>query len=121
LPGIFLSNGDGTFQTPVSSPDGRDFALPSVGNFNGDGKADLILGSNDAYIGSILLGNGDGTFQQPIFNFLSGSAIAVADFNQDGSPDAAAGTGYGGAPPAVTVMLSEAFGAVSPASLKRSR
>ena len=114
---IFLGNGDGTFQPPVSYPDGLDFALPSVGDFNGDGKPDLILGSNDAYIGSILLGNGDGSFQQPIFNFLSGSLIAVADFNQDGSPDVAAGTGAGGAPPAVTVMLSAAFGAVSPASL----
>jgi hypothetical protein len=63
------------------------------------------------------LGNGDGTFQPPTFNFLSDGPIAVADFNQDGSPDLAAGTGYGLPSNNLSVMLSIAFKAVLPSAL----
>jgi hypothetical protein len=113
---IFLGNGDGTFQTPVGYPDGLNFGVPSVGNFNG--KPDLIIGGGGGgNISAMLLGNGDGSFQQPIFNFLSGSASAVADFNHDGSPDVAASAPSSLTISPVTVMLSAAFKAISPSSL----
>jgi hypothetical protein len=111
---ILLGNGDGTFQAPVSYSDGTDslFGLPSVGDFNGDGKLDLIIGGE--FIATILLGNGDGTFQPPMYTFLSGGLVAVADFNQDGSPDLAAGASTTAG---FSVTLSIAFKAVSPGSL----
>jgi hypothetical protein len=61
----------------------------AVGDFNGDGKPDLVTanaGSNDV---SVLLGNGDGTFG-PQQTFTVGStpvSVAVGDFNGDGKLD----------------------------------
>ena len=117
---VFLGKGDGTFQPPVAYPDDMESGFPSVSDFNGDGKPDLIIGGTNPPLGSpvavILLGNGDGSFQPPIFNFLSIGSLAVADFNQDGSPDLAGGNAYV-VPTAVSVMLGAAFKAISPPSL----
>jgi hypothetical protein len=75
--------------------------LIAAGDFNGDGKPDVVLLTN-RYSGNvqigILLGNGDGTFQAPVslltVNY-SGSSypyannVVVADFNRDGKADLA--------------------------------
>ena len=65
---VLLGNGDGTFQEANGSPItfGTLIANAAVGDFNGDGIADLMLGSEtsgqDMYV---LIGKGDGTFTQP--------------------------------------------------------
>ena len=58
------------------------------GDFNGDGRKDLVTsnrGSNDV---SVLLGNGDGTFQAARSFPAGGGAsyVGVGDFNGDGKP-----------------------------------
>jgi dienelactone hydrolase len=56
-----------------------------VGDFNGDGKLDLVVANTDSNNVSILLGNGDGTFQAPV-EYAVGSnpvGVVVADFNGD--------------------------------------
>jgi hypothetical protein len=84
---IYMQNSDGTFGLPTP----RGGSLPTrtyqvggtgsiaVGDFNGDGKPDLVVG------GRVLLGNGDGTFQSPV-SYGGGLHVAVADF--DGRHDA---------------------------------
>jgi len=60
-----------------------------VGDFNNDGKADLVVSVPYASSIDLLLGNGNGTFQSPVpypVNLYSGQAV-VADFNRDGKLD----------------------------------
>lgn len=78
---VVLSNGDGTFRTPIAVPACSELHI--IGDFNGDGKPDLICSN------AVLLGNGDGTFQTPIPHSLAigGNLLVVADFNHDGILD----------------------------------
>ena len=119
---VLLGNGDGTFQTPISSADGEGFqtggeGFLAVGDFNGDGKTDLFLTSDYGGGSEVLLGNGDGTFRQPILSFLTAGAGAVVDLNHDGIPDVVASTGYTTAANEISVLLSTPFKAVAPSSL----
>ena len=92
---ILLGNGDGTFQAQVTYPaagseDGLEFQSPSLllGDFNGDGKVDLVSSGSDVF--AVLLSNGDGTFRPaPASNCSScgGGAVGVGDFNGDGELD----------------------------------
>jgi hypothetical protein len=62
-------------------------------DFNGDGRADLVLVCRNSNNVAILLGNGDGTFVlapgSPIAVGSSPVSAAVADFNGDGKVDLA--------------------------------
>jgi hypothetical protein len=88
---MLLGRGDGTFQPAVSYGTGNNPWSIAAGDFNHDGKLDVVFTNGDVNRVSVLLGNGDGTFPS-YTNYSSGSdlvAIAVADFNGDGSPDLA--------------------------------
>jgi uncharacterized repeat protein (TIGR01451 family) len=61
------------------------------GDFNRDGKTDLVTVNSGANTISVLLGNGDGTFAGNV-DYAAGTnptAAVVADFNNDGRPDIA--------------------------------
>ena len=87
-----LGNGDGTFQPAqrfsVGAAESESLA---AGDFNGDGKIDLVVANAGTNNISVLLGNGDGTFQAartfPVGNRLE--FVAVGDFNGDGKLDVA--------------------------------
>jgi hypothetical protein len=73
--------------TPPTYPAGSDLADVALGDFNSDGKQDVIVAANPPVL---LLGNGNGTLQAavPIGTISSApTSVAVADFNRDGKLD----------------------------------
>jgi hypothetical protein len=115
---VLLGNGDGTFQDPRSYTTGlREVQSVAVGDFDGNGILDLaVVPDSDAQTGTVrvLLGNGDGSFQAAR-NFAAGRrpfAVAVGDFNGDGTPDLAVAN-YNGSN--VSVLLGNGDGSFQPA------
>jgi FG-GAP-like repeat len=110
---IFLSNGDGTFQSAGRyASGGANPVSVAVADFNHDGKLDLAVGNycnggcSQGIVG-VMLGNGDGTFgavQTYNTGTLAGS-LNVGDFNGDGNPDLAVAQGG-----QITVMLGKRNG-----------
>jgi YD repeat-containing protein len=93
---IMLGNGNGTFVQASGSPltIGPDPDFVVVGDFNGDGIADLAVGDEDNSTITVFLGSGNGTFAE-----ASGGPITTpdgfpidivsGDFNGDGKADLA--------------------------------
>jgi VCBS repeat protein len=62
----------------------------AVGDFNGDGREDVVTASSDSVDVTVLLGNGDGTFEsgRPIhLIYDSARAVAVGDLDEDRHQD----------------------------------
>jgi hypothetical protein len=98
---VLLGNGNGTFQAPIVTKPGLSANIVATGDFNGDGKADLVLVDYFNADNSVLVlkGNGDGTFGKPLvlkFDIPLGFAKpVVGDFFGDGKQSFALATGSG--------------------------
>ncbi|WP_263351093.1 FG-GAP-like repeat-containing protein [Acidicapsa acidisoli] len=92
---ILLGNGNGTFTESPDSPIpvGQSPESIAVGDFNGDGFADLATVNDVDATVTILLGSGNGPFTQaassPVKVGYGPESIVVGDFNGDGIPDLA--------------------------------
>jgi hypothetical protein len=83
--GVLLNDGWGYFQPAVLYNPGGDPVMGAVADLNGDGKADIVVGTSSGT--SVLLGNGDGTVQPPVIVGPLGGTLIAADLNGDGKPD----------------------------------
>jgi hypothetical protein len=93
---VLLGDGQGGFTTSTIAVDGGATAV-TAGDFDGDGRIDLIVGSTVPAAGhtdgalKLLRGNGTGGFGPPAMVAQLGRTsirrITVADLNLDGRPD----------------------------------
>jgi hypothetical protein len=97
---VLLGQGNGRFQAPIITAPGGIGQTVATGDFNGDGKADVVLVDNFDNEVIVLLGNGNGTFGQVhTFQFdnptKEAEGVAVGDFFGDGKLSIAVATGLG--------------------------
>ncbi len=94
---VLLGLGDGTFTsssvvlTGYTNPRGI-----AAGDFNGDGKVDLVVTGVSESDGLVLRGNGKGQFASPVSapHAATGEYVVTGDFNQDGRLDFAINNSY---------------------------
>jgi FG-GAP-like repeat len=114
---VSLGKGNGRFATPIISPllseaiNNQDRMLS--GDFNGDGKLDLIIMDDYSTGFQVLLGNGDGTFQTPVDTKLNTTLnFAIGDFNGDGKTDVVVST-FSNGQELISIYLSNGDGTFS--------
>jgi hypothetical protein len=90
---VMLGRGDGTFRPKVNYPVAGQAQDLAAGDFNGDGRIDLVVSlSNPEFSLSLLKGNGDGTFGASVNFENTGAqedspAVVATDLDNDGRLD----------------------------------
>jgi hypothetical protein len=111
-----LAFATGRFYDPVNYSAGTSPGAIAAGDFNGDGRLDIVTLSccGGANIFHVLLGNGDGSFQAATeFSAnLSGYQVSVGDMNRDKALDLIVTTNSG-----IAIFLGDGDGTFQPAAL----
>jgi hypothetical protein len=120
---VLLGNGDGTLQLSSVGyvTGGSPLVPPLVADFNGDGKADIIV-PDDEFSFVYLQGYSDGSFRSAVNYYAEPGGgfqaqavnIASGDFNGDGIPDFVIGNINKANKSSITVFISNADGTLNP-------
>jgi uncharacterized repeat protein (TIGR01451 family) len=121
-----LGDGNGGLGAPATFSTGTSFDLaPStvaIGDMNGDGHTDLVVGNQNASTVAVLLGDGTGNFgaatEFPIPRPFSPSSLKIADFNHDGNADVVVGdSNFSGE---IALLLGDGNGGFGPPTVYAS-
>jgi hypothetical protein len=90
---IAFGNGDGTLGPATAYGSGAVALYVASGDFDGDGKLDLVTGNQGTF--GVLFNGGDGTFRSnaEYLADVGPRAVVTADFNGDGIADIASANG----------------------------
>ncbi|CAF3297399.1 unnamed protein product [Rotaria sp. Silwood2] len=117
--GIFLGNGNGSFESQIVYPTGDDSKpiILAIADINNDNQLDIVVANFHSDSFGLLLGYGNGTFANIRLYFLGVAAspifVAVGDFNKDNQLDIVLAN-YG--PNTISIVLgyaNDSFGAVT--------
>jgi hypothetical protein len=113
---VFLSNGSGGFDAPVSVGVGTDPTAVATADVNGDGKSDIIVANTGSNNFTVLTSTGGTTFTSATYALGAGTAptaVATANLNADTKPDLIVADGGTGA---ISVLLNSGTGAFGAAT-----
>lgn len=116
--GVFLGNGDGTFIENAITIDGSPSFL-LVGDFNHDGKPDVVVASTNDTVSNLIVlpGLGTGRFGTAIVTVSSPIFwLSSADLNGDGFPDLLVSSSLVDARGETPTMAQISFGCTAPAT-----
>jgi hypothetical protein len=89
---VLLGKGDGGFGAPIRIAHTTPEVSVAAGDFDGDGRPELLRTDNLGGGVAVLLGKGDGTFTAASYGLSQyPQHVQVADLNGDGKLDAVAG------------------------------
>jgi len=110
---VFLQAADGTLLPRVKYALGRRPLSLDIGDVNGDGRADVVVGNFDSSTIGVLLQNASGTLDPMVtYATVNSLSVKIGDFNSDGRMDVV-GINWGARGDGVDVFLQTATGALA--------
>jgi hypothetical protein len=106
---LLRGRGNGVFESPVNLPFNVNFSGLAVGDFNGDGRPDLVALDPGRQAVAVLLNDGRGSFAPPVDvpAGIAPTAVAVGDFTGAGVDSIVAVSGF---PGQVSVLVNNGDG-----------